>query len=145
MTDTYGTDLRLLPDLEKENDRFPGADVPIAAGAGGGDLATVAGVANLKQALLLRFLTPLGALTSLGHPGYGSAVPTLVGQGNTETNRGRLRLFVLATLARERRIAEVLEVTVAVSAADPTRVGVTMRLRAVDADQPITLGLELDL
>jgi phage baseplate assembly protein W len=140
MSDAYGIDLRLLPHLDAENDRFPGADL-----AGDGDLTTVSGVENLKQALLLRFLTPLGSLARLGHPAYGSAVPSLVGEGNTETNRGRLRLMVLATLAGEPRIAEVLEVTVAPAADDRSRAEVTVRLRVADADQPIVLGLDLGL
>jgi phage baseplate assembly protein W len=140
MTDAYGTDLRLLPDLDRENDRFPGADL-----TADGDLTTVDGTDNLKQALLLRLLTPVGSLASLGHPAYGSAVSSLIGQGNTETTRGRLRLLVLATLAGEPRIAEVLEVNVTPSPADPSRVEVAVRLRAVGLDQPVVLGLELDL
>jgi phage baseplate assembly protein W len=146
MSQHFGTDLRLLPNLERENDRFPGHDLHIAAAAAGADLEVVGGVENLQQALLLRFLTPEGALAHLGHPGYGSAVPTLVGQGNTETNRSRLRLMVLATLAQEPRIAEVRSLAVTTDRArNPSLVTVVAELRAVGGDQPLTLTFDTNL
>jgi phage baseplate assembly protein W len=146
MSQHFGADLRLLPNLERENDRFPGHDLHVRPAPAGTDLELVTGAANLQQALLLRFLTPEGALAHLGHPRYGSAVTTLVGQGNTETNRSRLRLMVLATLAQEPRIAEVLSLTVSSDRArDPSLATVTAELRAVGEDQPLTLSFDTNL
>jgi phage baseplate assembly protein W len=52
-------------------------------------LETLQRVDNLKQALLLRFLTPTGELALLGHPDYGSRLSELIGELNNETNRNR--------------------------------------------------------
>lgn len=146
MTQHFGVDLRLLPNLERENDRFRGHDLHVEPLPAGADLKVVGGTENLQQALLLRFLTPQGALAHLGHPRYGSTVSTLIGQGNTETNRGRLRLMVLATLAQEPRIAEVRSLTVTSDRArDPSLVTVTAELRAVGEDQPLTITFDTSL
>lgn len=117
----FGTDLRLLADLENQNSRRPGSDLRTVErperGAPGQhppptDLQTVAGVDNLQQALLLRFLTPLGELAPLGHPRYGSRLFELVGELNNDTTRNRAKMFVLQALAEEPRVKEVLSVTV---------------------------------
>lgn len=47
-----------------------------------GDLKVVKGVYNLKQALLMRLATPVGAL--LRHPEYGSNVHTIIGKRSTD-------------------------------------------------------------
>ena len=58
----FGTDLRLLANLEEQIDRSRGEDLKSSLRAGSGqiDLEPISGVANLHQALLLRFLTPRG-------------------------------------------------------------------------------------
>ncbi|MGR9052514.1 MAG: GPW/gp25 family protein, partial [Gammaproteobacteria bacterium] len=65
----FGTDLRLLNDLEHtRSNRDPGHDLGVRTRpeTGRTDLETLAGTDNLVQALLLRFLTPQGALSELG-------------------------------------------------------------------------------
>jgi phage baseplate assembly protein W len=142
----FGTDLRLLPNLERENDRFPGSDLLTIETDEGKDLRTVAGVPNLQQALLLRFLTPRGALTHLGHPQYGSNLYKLLGELNTETNRSRAKLYALEALAHESRIAEVLSVTVTTDRRRaPTRIDISIRLRAVGEDEPVTVTVPVTL
>lgn len=116
----FGTDLRLLADLERQDSRRPGNDLcviqrPQRAFPGERapvDLRTVDGVENLQQALLLRFLTPLGELAPLGHPRYGSRLFELVGELNNETSRNRAKMYVLQALADEPRVKEVLSVEV---------------------------------
>jgi phage baseplate assembly protein W len=136
----FGTDLRLLTDLLRGNSRSGGHELETVEGAGGVDLERVGGVDNLQQALLLRFLTPVGGLAQLGHPRYGSRLFELVGEPNTETNRNRAKLFVLEALAAEPRVAEVLRVTVTTDRRrDPARIDVAVSLRAVDLDTPVNL------
>jgi phage baseplate assembly protein W len=135
----FGTDLRLLGDLEHQHSRRPGADLCVVERPERGfpgerppvDLRTVAGVENLQQALLLRFLTPLGDLAPLGHPRYGSRLFELVGELNTETTRNRAKLFVLQALADEPRVQEVLSVTVGVAPAAREQVEIRVALVAI--------------
>lgn len=133
----YGTDLRLLPSLERENSRFSGSDLrtverPERMRPGDGrvpvDLRTVEGNENLQQALLLRFLTPVGELAGLGHPRYGSRLHELIGELNNETTRNRAKMYVLQALAEEPRIREVASVSVTPSPRDPVQVDVRMTL-----------------
>ena len=137
-----GTDLRLLPNLERGNDRTGGSDLltttSLEAGqAGLADLQTVQDAQNLQQALLLRFLTRQGALAVLGHPDYGSRLYMLIGQLNTETNRSRAKLFVLEALAAEPRVASVVSVDVTPGARD--RIDISVSLLAIQNDTPLNL------
>ena len=112
-----GVDLRLLPNLERANDRMGGGDLLTTTHPQPGqrdltDLQTVQDAQNLQQALLLRFITRQGALAALGHPDYGSRLYTLIGQLNTDSNRNRAKLFVLEALAAEPRVSSVVSVDV---------------------------------
>ena len=137
----FGADLRLLRNLERQNDRERGADLAIArrASTHSVDLETLDAADNLKQALLLRFLTPAGELAALGHPDYGSRLFELIGQLNTDTTRNRAKLFTLQALAAEPRVAKVLSVTATQGASDRTRVDIKVSLLAIDSDTPLNL------
>lgn len=149
----FGRDLRLLPSVESENSRFPGSDLltverPERAAPGGDspvDLRTVEGVENLQQALLLRFLTPVGELASLGHPRYGSRLHELIGELNNDTTRGRIKMYVLQALAEEPRVSEVVSVTVTPSPRDPVRVDVRVRLLPIGEASPLNLVFPVSL
>lgn len=151
--DLFGTDLWLLPDVEREHSRFPGADLvtaerPERAAPGGAppvDLAIVAGVDNLRQALLLRFLTPVGGLAALGHPRYGCRLHELIGELNNDTTRNRAKMFVLQALAEEPRVAEVLSVSVTPGRADPARMDIRVALRTVREATPLNLVFPFSL
>lgn len=121
----WGIDLHLLGNLERQNDRDRANDLrtndPFTVNNNSPfnrnssetppvDLALLRGADNLKQALLLRFLTPVGKLAALGHPDYGSRLFELIGELNNETNRNRAKLFVLQALAAEPRVKEVRSV-----------------------------------
>lgn len=67
------------------------------------DLVTLTGRQNLAQALIVRLLTPLGSLTALGHPDFGSRLGELVGRANDPTARFLARRFVLEAVAAEGR------------------------------------------
>jgi len=137
----FGTDLRLLRDLSRQNDRAHGSDLSTVRRSATGqmDLETLSGADNLCQALLLRFLTPVGELAILGHPDYGSRLFELIGERNTETNRNRAKLFVLQALAAEPRVKEVRSVRVTQNRARREQVDIEVSLVAIDSDTPLNL------
>lgn len=137
--DRFGSDLRLLRDLEKQNSRNPGNDLFINEQVEPVDLRTIARADNLKQALLLRFLTSTGELALLGHPDYGSRLFELIGELNNETNRNRAKLFVLEALQAEPRVKEIRSVKVTQNRADRTRMDIDVSLVPVDSDTLLNL------
>lgn len=156
----FGTDLRLIPGLEfTKSNRDPGHDLATTRRRLTGrveldertgadklfDLATYDGVENLVQALLLRFLTPLGELAPLGHPDYGSRLSELVGELNSETNRNRAKLYVLQALAQEPRVQKVLAVDVTQNRRDPAQMDIRASLAVLDHDSPLNLVFAFQL
>lgn len=137
----WGSDLRLLCNLDFQTDRNPGQDLAttIRPETGQEDLALLGGADNLKQALLLRFLTPAGELAPLGHADYGSRLFELIGELNTDTTRNRAKLYVLQALAAEARIKEVLSLQVTPGRTDRARIDITMSLLASDEDTVLNL------
>lgn len=110
------------------------------------DLEVARGGENLQQALVLRLLTPLGALSALGHANYGSRLHLLIGEENTEANRRRARSFVLQALAQEARVERVLALDLAAPTPEaPDRLRLTATVQPVGGGDPVTLGLELGL
>ena len=149
MTVHLGTDLLLTPffqatewdalDLVADPRGRPYPAEPV-------DLDVAEGEESLRQAIILRLLTPVGTLSELGHAKYGSRLGELIGEENTETNRLKARAFVLQALAREKRIEEVLDLTVTVpvgTAGD--RIAISFTVRPVGGGDPVSLGLELGL
>jgi phage baseplate assembly protein W len=142
--DRFGTDLRLVVDTLHQHGRGRGSDLQtVEHSADRVDLATVSGVDNLAHALLLRFLTPLGELSALGHPTYGSRLYELIGELNTPATRNRAKVFALQALAEEPRIARTLSLSVTATARDT--ITVSAQLQAVDADTPFDLVFPLFL
>lgn len=137
----WGVDLRLLGNLDAQNDRERGSDLFVVRRPASDqlDLETIAGLENLKQALLLRFLTPVGELALLGHSGYGSRLSELIGEPNIERTHNRAKMFVLQALAEEPRVARVISVDVRQNASDRTRMDVNVRLSPIDADIQLNL------
>ncbi|MFH7025267.1 MAG: GPW/gp25 family protein [Heteroscytonema crispum UTEX LB 1556] len=135
----WGTDLRLLRNLEQQNDRDRAHDLStkVRTQTQQVDLDLLSAADNLIQALLLRFLTPVGELAALGHPDYGSRLFELLGEFNTETNRNRAKLFVLQALAAEPRVKKVTAVNVTQNRADRTRMDIKISLIPIDSDTPI--------
>lgn len=137
----WGSDLRLLQNLSRQNDRDSSHDLSttVRPQTNQVDLALVNEADNLIQALLLRFLTPVGELASLGHPEYGCRLFELLGELNNETNRNRAKLFVLQALGAEPRVKKVLSVQVTQNQADRTRMDIKASLIPIDSDTPINL------
>jgi phage baseplate assembly protein W len=137
----FGTDLRLLRDLDRQNSRVRGSDLSVRTRlrSGRADLEAVTGVDNLKQALLLRLLTPIGELAPLGHPDYGSRLNELVGELNNARTHNRAKMFVLQATIAEPRIARVLKVDVAASGTDRTELEISVQAQTIEG--PATLNL----
>ena len=137
----FGADLRLLGDLQFQNDRDRGSDLFITQRPQTGqiDLQTLAGTDNLTQALLLRFLTLAGELTQLGHPDYGSRLSELVGGLNNEPTRNLAKMYVLQALAGEPRVKQVLNVTVTQNTAHRDEMDISVSLLPIDSDTPLNL------
>ena len=76
-----------------------------------GDLGTATGRENLAQALLNRLHTRRGALSQLGHPGYGSRLHQLIGEPDTRRTRALAEFYVREALTADPRVKEVASVT----------------------------------
>jgi len=139
----FGTDLRLLRNLDlTKSSRDPGNDLSTRVRVGPPpqfDLDILNTADNLVQALLLRFLTPVGELAILGHPDYGSRLSELIGELNSETNRNRAKLYTLQALQAEPRVKEIRSVTVTQSARERTQMDITVSLLPVDSDTLLNL------
>jgi phage baseplate assembly protein W len=141
MSARFGNDLRLLGNLDGRETRSPGSDLHLIERprTGGDDLETLTGVDNLKQALLLRFSTPVGELAPLGHKDYGSRLHELIGEPNTETHRNRAKLYVLQALGAEPRIEKVLNVQVTSNPRRRDRIDIKVSARVLGSDTPLNL------
>lgn len=142
----FGADLRLLGNLERQDDRHRGSDLFITKRAVTAavqtdpiDLETIEGRENLQQALLLRFLTRRGELAILGHPDYGSRLHELIGELNDETRRNKAKLYTLEALGGEPRVERVLSVTATQNKSDRTQVDVAVKLRIIGDPTPLNL------
>ncbi len=70
-----------------------------------GDVATVRGVENLKQALFIRLMTPKGSY--VGHPTFGSEIHTYLGKKNNQETATLLSLEIERTIRTDRRVTGV--------------------------------------
>jgi phage baseplate assembly protein W len=138
----FGTDLKLLNNLDltkSSRDRPNDLFTRVRVETNQNDLDIHSDVDNLIQALLLRFLTPVGEMTLLGHPDYGSRLHELIGELNSETNRNRAKLFTLQALQAEPRVKEVRSVDVTQNRAEPTQMDIRISLLPVDSDTLLNL------
>lgn len=137
----FGSDLQLLKNLDRQNSRDRGSDLLVRRRLRTGkmDLDSVSEVDNIKQALLLRFLTPAGELERLGHPEYGCRLIELIGELNTERTRNLAKMYVLKALAAEPRIQEVLRVQVTPSPTDRTRIDISVEALTAETSSPLNL------
>ena len=142
MSELWGRDVRLLSNLLSQNDRNRGSDLSTNQRSSldrGIDLEVLIGQDNLEQALLLRFMTPVGELSVLGHPNYGSRLFELIGERNIEANRNKAKLFVLQALGDEPRVKEILKVNVTQNRAVPTLMNIDIWLKPIDSVKPLNL------
>jgi len=128
--------------LKGNNDGNFGADVALPHGeltTSGGDMALLAGVENIAQALSHRLKTVRGELTY--HPQYGCFANLAVGLPTVPFASLMAAAWVHEALKEEPRIANVLAVDADVRG-DAVRVGA--RVALVDRNSPIDLNLVLN-
>jgi len=110
------------------------------------DWERVEGRENLAQALLLRLLTPRGALGALGHPDYGSRLGELIGRRKTGELRALAKGFVLEAVAAERRVEPALvEFRFELEEEAQDSFAFSLAVRPVEGGDPVRLGLEVAL
>jgi phage baseplate assembly protein W len=110
------------------------------------DLDTITGRENVAQALILRLLTPRGALGELGHAGYGSRLGELIGKGKTEELRGLCRAYLLEAIRDEPRVENnPLAIVFDPAREQPWDFVVDIAVQPVSGGDPVTLGLEVAL
>lgn len=110
------------------------------------DLDLVDGRECIAQALVLRLLTPLGALSALGHAGYGSRLHELIGERKTPALRNLCRTYVLEAVAQEPRVEDrALALEFDVGAETPSSFAFTLAVTPRPDGEPVQLGLEVSL
>jgi phage baseplate assembly protein W len=156
-----GTDLALTRYVGTESsaplelsDSWGALDLAVGRGGKGGlrayagalDLATVSGRANLAQALILRLLTPLGALAHLAHPEFGSRLHTLIGELNDGSTHNRARLYTIEALEKEPRVRRpILDLHVHTSEGHADILNISFSVLPIDDEDPLALALEVTL
>lgn len=110
------------------------------------DVGAVSGRENLAQALVLRLLTPRGALAGLGHAAYGSQLHKLIGQRKTEALRNLCRAYVLEVVAQELRVEEsAVALEFDRAAETPSSFVFTLEVQPRSGGEPLGLSLEVGL
>lgn len=114
-----------------------------------GDLDTVTGRENLAQAIINRLLTRRGALSSLGHPEYGSRLHTLIGEPNNLRLRGMAERYIRECLSQESRILEIVRIAFAIPDRHDTRsilkVEIIVKPVAIPGEEERNLSIILPL
>ncbi len=101
-TDAFKTDLSFVGDLQKSPS---------------GDLATVTGIANLKQALFQRLITVPGTLVH--RPTYGCGVPLFSGRLSSFSVQQRLAAIIQEQFKQDPRVEDVKSVSITANDTEP--------------------------
>lgn len=110
------------------------------------DLKRTEGRENLAQALMLRLLTPVGALAPLGHAAYGCRVTELIGELKTASTRALCKAYVLAAVAQEPRVDDkAVGFAFDPASEGPSELRFTLTVRPKTDDDDVTLDLAVTL
>lgn len=110
------------------------------------DLATIDGRHNLGQALVLRLLTPRGALAPLGHGEYGSRLGELIGQRKDDTARALCKAFVLEVIAQEPRVEDAaVEFAFDIESEGPSEIRFHVAVSPITTDQAVSLDVSVEV
>lgn len=142
--DSWGTlDLATAPGREASLERGRASSSSSTSNL---DLAAASDGDCLRQALMLRLLTPLGSLSELGHPDYGSRLHELIGRPSDLAARRLAKAFVLLALRAERRVEAALDVTVDTPQQQDTHtLRIFIRVQPKGGLDALSLGIEVAL
>jgi len=113
-----------------------GADLTISPE---GDLMLIEGEENLGQAIINRLRTRVGELRDLGHPRYGSTLYEMIGQPNNDRTRSLVRMIVRETIMRDRRVKEIVSLTITTSKRDLNRLNIRVVIKPIVGEGVITI------
>jgi phage baseplate assembly protein W len=104
-----------------------------------GDIKTVKGIANLKQALIMRLSTPLGGL--LHHPTYGTSLHDLLGKRGSFETQQKMKVELERTLRGDTRVKDIFINSFIV---DGDVLTVDVQIQILGIDDIINMGFSLD-
>jgi len=123
----YGADEYLNQNGEHEDDRT-------------GDVAIVVGLKNLEMQLSHRLKTMRGELATVGHPNYGSLIPSFIGKVDTDYWLERIRMEARAVVLEDPRIKSVDSLNVRVDG-DAVYIDAKATTAGVDGSRKLSLLL----
>lgn len=144
--------------IEQEYDNFLGTDYDLFSKTKGeisltdgeigeftvnntGDIKTVSGISNLKQAILIKFATPYGSL--LHHPDFGSHISEYIGRPDTIQVLQNMRDECTRTVLTDGRIQKVDFTTFEYTFGTKT-LNIAMDMTPISIDQIIAMSVTLD-
>jgi phage baseplate assembly protein W len=148
--DVLGSDLRVVlgPPTMAAHDSSA-LDLRLGAGTADRSLdgpSLVSGRHNLGQALILRMLTPQGALADLGHASYGSRLHELIGKRKNESSRALCKAHALAVIAQEPRVENKAVVfAFDIASEGPSELRFAITVQPVDGSEPVTVALGVEI
>jgi phage baseplate assembly protein W len=101
---------------------------------------------NLGQALILRLLTPKGALAGLGHAAYGSRLHELIGELKSDATRALCKTHALAAISEEPRVEPAaVAFSFDLESEGPSEMRFSVSVQPVDGSDPLTVSLGVEL
>lgn len=94
-----------------------------------GDLATIAGVENVRRALLRRLLTTKGSLVH--RPDYGVGIKSFQNGIADSAQKIRLAVILKEQFERDERVEEVLGLTVGVDVEQPEVIRIKTKVKLI--------------
>lgn len=107
---------------------------------GTGDIVLAKGMDNMEMQLRHRMMTLRGELTELGHPEYGSLVPTFIGKANTPVWQERILIECQLTVLDDPRVDRLANTTFVI---DNTGVFFAADVYLVGQGNPLQISLPI--
>lgn len=105
-----------------------------------GDILTVKGIQNFKQALLIRFSIPMGSLYH--HPNFGTKMYEYLGKKDSYENLQRLKIEIERTARDDSRVRNVKITKFELD--NRGMLIVDLSIEAIGIEEVINMGLKLD-
>lgn len=98
-----------------------------------GDLETISGLLNLRQALFHRLITSPGAL--IHRPDYGVGIKNFQNAVNSIDTKRRLANVIAEQFGRDPRIQEISGIRITNEDANPSQIIIFVRVKALGYDE----------